>query len=212
MPRDKLKKFKELSALPNVRQLTDDDLKDKLDNFLAQKKLVILELGCGKGEYSNALAKNETAKQFIGVDIQGERLWYGAKQALEEKLANVLFLRIQIENLLDYFDKNSISEIWLTFPDPYPKTKHLTKRLTSPRFLNIYKKILQPDGIVHLKTDNQNLFKYSLETIEEFGGQIIESHSDLCKDKINDPKLAIQTTFEKKCLTGEQIYYLKFQL
>ena len=212
MSRNKIKKFVELNALPNVRQFDNDDLKEKLDNFLAQKKLIILELGCGKGEYTNALAKNETTKQFIGIDIQGERLWYGAKEALAQKLTNVLFLRIQIENLLDYFAKYSISEIWLTFPDPYPKTKHLAKRLTSPRFLQMYKKILQPDGLVHLKTDNKNLFQYSLETIEEFDGQIIESHSDLYRDKIDNPQLAIQTTFEKKCLTGEQIYYLKFQL
>ena len=212
MARKKLIKFANLDKLPNVGQVSLNNIQQKLNNFIDPEKCLILELACGKGEYSLALAAEFPQSQFIGIDIQGERLWHGATQALEAKLNNVLFLRFQIEHLLEYFTENSVSEIWLTFPDPQLKKKNIKKRLTSPRFLNLYKKILKANGLIHLKTDNKILFDYSLKTIIEQTGKIIESHSGIEQAMKDNHALNIQTTYEKKGIAGKIVYYIKFQL
>jgi tRNA (guanine-N7-)-methyltransferase len=212
MPRAKLIKFAALDKLSNVGQVSLDNIQEKLDAFVNPEKCLILELGCGKGEYTLALAEQFPNSQFIGVDIQGERLLPPAKFAVENKLDNVLFLRFQIENILEYFTKHTVSEIWLTFPDPRPKKKDIKKRLTSPRFLNLYKKILEPDGLIHLKTDDKTLFEYSLKIIDEEDGNILESHSGIEEQLENNPTLKIQTTYEKKQIAGNTIYYIRFQL
>ena len=213
MPRQKLKKFAELNNFSNVAQFNQADIKNKLNNFLLGKQKIILELACGKGEYSLALAQKEKTAKIIGIDIQGERLWVGAKQAQEKKINNLLFLRIQIEDLLEYFSQKSVSEIWITFPDPYPRDKQIKKRLPSPRFLKMYKKILIPQGIIHLKTDNLNLFDYSIETIINNQGKIIEDIRDIYKIKNIPEILKTETDFEKKHLkAGKTINYLKFSL
>ncbi|MBT4349272.1 tRNA (guanosine(46)-N7)-methyltransferase TrmB [bacterium] len=212
MARKKLIKFADLDELSNVGQVSLNNVQEKLDAFIDPEKCLILELGCGKGEYSLALAAEFPQSQFIGIDIQGERLWHGATEALENNLNNVLFLRFQIEHIADYLPEHSVSEIWLSFPDPQLKKKNIKKRLTSPRFLNLYKKILKPNGLVHLKTDDQILFDYSLETITEQAGTIIESHSGIKQAMKDNPTLNIQTTYEKKEIAGTIIYYIKFQL
>ena len=203
MPRKKLQRFAELDTFSNVAQLSQSNTKKKLKDFLKNNKPVVLELGCGKGEYTIALAQ-EGDNNYIGVDIQGERLWFGAKQALGLKLDNVLFLRAQIENILEYFDKKSIDSIWLTFPDPLSKKRQAKKRLTSPIFLSIYQKLLKPKGVVHLKTDNKQLYEYSKETIKTFGAKI----NTKIKDTSN-----VQSFYEQKYLAdNKKIYYLQFIL
>ncbi|MFA6307475.1 MAG: tRNA (guanosine(46)-N7)-methyltransferase TrmB [Patescibacteria group bacterium] len=213
MSRQKLKKFAELDKFANVAQFNRPDIKNKLNDFLLGKHQIILELGCGRGEYSLALAKKEKTAKIVSIDIQGERLWAGARQAQIEKLDNILFLRIQIEDLLEYFFPKSITEIWITFPDPYPRDKQIKKRLTSPRFLDVYKKILINNAVLHLKTDDLNLFDYSIESIINHKGKIIKKIKNIYKAK-NIPKiLKIKTEFEKKHLkAGKTINYLKFSL
>lgn len=231
MSRQKLQRFAELDKFTNVAQFTQVDAKNRLKKFLEdpvadperergkqsrridKNQEIILELACGKGDYSLALAKEFPDKKIIGIDIQGERLWSGAKQALEEKIANVFFLRIQIENLLEYFDEASISEIWITFPDPFPRDRQIKKRLTSPRFLEIYKKILNNNSLVHLKTDNLNLFEYSIKTLNAQQGKVLEKIQNIYQQKNIPDILKIKTDFEKKHLkAGKNIHYLKFTL
>ena len=140
MSRQKLKRFAELDEFKNVAQFNQVNAKNKLNNFLDNSQEIILELACGKGDYSLALAKKYPNKKIIGVDIQGERIWYGASQALDKKLDNLFFLRMQIESLEEFFTKHTISEIWITFPDPqikYQRTKH---RMTNANFLKKYQK------------------------------------------------------------------------
>jgi tRNA (guanine-N7-)-methyltransferase len=212
MSKNKLQKFAELEEFSNVFQRTQKDAKGKLNEFLKDKP-TILELACGRGEYTLALAKMFPDKSFIGIDYQGERLWFGSKKAQKEKLSNVRFLRIYVEELLEYFKPNSINEIWITFPDPFPKKRHTKKRLTFERFLAIYKKVLKPKGVVRLKTDDKNFFEYSLESIKEFGGKILEKLEDIYKNKVNNPLLYVQTHYEKKHLKNKKaIYYLKFSV
>ena len=195
MPRNKLKKFKELDKLTNTIQFDQPDIKNRLANFVANQD-IILELACGKAEYALALAQKYPNKTIIAIDIQGERLWYGATQAIKENLTNILFLRIQIEDLLKYFEANSVSEIWITFPDPFPKKSQIKKRLTSPRFLAIYKNILKSNNFIHLKTDDEKLYNYSLESIRKFGGQILSQQQNIL--------LGIQSYFEKKHLANNK--------
>lgn len=213
MSKKKLERFTDLAKLKNVAQVNQIDLKEKLNKFLLGEQNIVLELACGKGDYSLALAQKFPQKKIIGIDIQGERLWSGATKAQEKKLDNIFWLRLQIENLLEYFTKQSISEIWITFPDPFPRDKQIKKRLTSPRFLEIYKKILIPDALIHLKTDDLNLFDYSVNTINDQGGEIIEQVKDIYTQKSISDLVKIKTDFEKKHLqAGKSIHYLKFKL
>ncbi len=211
--RSKKKKFQELKTFNNVFEWNTKGVKKDIKKIFKQRKEVILELGCGKGEYTVQLAKRYPEKIFIGVDIQGERIWKGAKQAIEENIPNAYFLRTQIENIQEYIPKKSVTEIWLTFPDPFPKDRKAKKRLTSPRFLDIYKKILKRGGVVNLKTDSQGLYEYTLEQIEEKKYKIIENQIDVYGDGNIKNVTDIQTTFEKKHLEkGKTIKYLKFVL
>lgn len=213
MPRQKLQRFKELPLFANASQATDPALKTKLKKFLGTKSNVILELACGKGEYTLALAELYPKNKYIGIDIQGERLWSACTNAKNKKLNNVFFLRIPIEDLNKYFKKKSISEIWLTFPDPFPRLKQAKKRLTSPRFLESYKKILKTRHLIHLKTDDKNLFDYSIDAVKNNKGKIINQINNIHKEKNLTPLLSIKTFYEIKHLqAGKKIYYLGFKL
>lgn len=213
MSRAKLKKFQELADFKNVAQVNDRDIKNKLKKFSLNSSELILELACGRAEYSLALAKKHPNKKYIAIDIQGERLWHGAKTAQEEKIDNIFFLRAQIENLLDYFDQHSVDQIWITFPDPFPREKQIKKRLTSPRFLDMYKKILKDKNLLHLKTDDKNLYNYSLEAIKEAGANIEKTIENIYKQKDIPAELKIKTTFEKKHLANNKsINYIAFRL
>ncbi len=172
---------------------------------------IVLELACGKGEYSVSLAQMFPNKNFIGVDYKGNRIWRGAKTALEEGIPNVGFLRIQIENLTDYFAPGEIDEIWITFPDPQPQLSREKKRLTHKRFLDMYRVLLKPGGFVHLKTDNDALHHYTAEKIAEYGLKQHVRTENLYHSPYTDAVLAIKTYYEKKYLKdSKNINYIKF--
>ena len=174
---------------------------------------VILELGCGKGEYTLGLSSRFPANNYIGIDIKGARMWRGAKTAFENKVLNVAFLRTRIEYIESYFAENEIDEIWITFPDPHTGKRNSNKRLTCPWFLNIYRSFLKDRGIVHLKTDNAELFRYTRNLIEGNNLQAIYSTHDLYADKTGDEILSIKTHYENHFLTeGLKIHYLAFRL
>lgn len=213
MGKDKLRRFAEITAFDNVIELEDGK---SLKGCWAKAQFknnnpLILELGCGKGEYAVNLAKLFPEKNFIGIDYKGNRIWRGAKTAIEENIANVAFLRIQIENLLDYFSKNEVSEIWITFPDPQPQISREKKRLTSPRFLNMYKVVLPKNGPIHLKTDSDSLHVYTCQKINELGLKLDTCTEDLYNSEFADEILSIKTYYEKKYLANDKsINYLKF--
>jgi len=172
---------------------------------------VVLELACGKGEYTVNLAVLFPNKNFVGVDYKGNRIWRGAKTALEDGVNNVAFLRIQIENLIDYFAPGEIEEIWITFPDPQPQLSREKKRLTSPRFLNMYRQILKPGGFINLKTDNDGFHAYTISQVEQLKLNLHTRTEDLYHSAHADEILSIKTYYEKKYLKdNKNINYLKF--
>lgn len=174
---------------------------------------LILELGCGKGEYTVALAKKFPQKNFIGVDIKGARIWKGAKIINEEKINNAAFLRTRIELIFRFFEKNEVDEIWLTFPDPHPKRRQRKKRLCSSEFLSLYQKFLIDMGYVHLKTDSSELFDYAKSLVLSNNLEIIFCTNDLYASDIKDDILGIRTFYETQFLNeGKAINYLYFKL
>lgn len=214
MGKDKLRKFAEISTFENVHQL-EDGLAYKgswAKKHFGNTHPIVLELACGKGEYTVNMAKKFPNKNFIGIDYKGNRIWRGAKTALEEDIKNVAFLRIQIENILDYFEKDEVSEIWITFPDPQPQKGREKKRLTYSKFLDRYKVILQPGGVTHLKTDNDQLHQYTVEVLNNANVEIIAKTEDLYQSKFVDEILEIKTYYERKYLAvGKTINYLKWR-
>ncbi len=173
-----------------------------------------MELGCGKGEYTVGLAKQNPDKNFIGIDIKGARLWRGAKTATEENLPNVAFLRTQIELIDRLFDKDEVSEIWITFPDPQIKYKRTKHRMTNPDFLAKYRSILKKDGCVNLKTDSEFMHGYTLGLLQGLGLEIRYSNHDIYKNE-GSPKevLGIQTFYENQYLQrGKPITYIRFKI
>ncbi len=210
----KLQRFAEIGTFKNVAQLEDGKPfkgKWKVD-FFKNDNPIILELACGKGEYSVNLAKKLPEKNFLGIDYKGNRLWVGAKMAIDENLQNVGFLRIQIQNILDYFELDEIDEIWITFPDPQAQSPLERKRLTNPDFLKKYQTVLKPDGYINLKTDNDGFYQYTLEKIEELK-LIVEQKTDhVYRDFYNDEILTIKTHYERLYLQkGKNINYVKFK-
>jgi len=218
MSKGKLERFAELKTFNNVFEYPDYPpdkpffLKGKWrSGYFKNDKPITLELACGKGEYTIALAKKYPDRNFIGIDIKGARIWKGAKMALGEGLANVAFLRIFIDRLHNYFDKEEIDQIWITFPDPYPKKSKKNKRLTSSKFLNLYRNILKKEGQIHLKTDSELLYQFSLEMIKTEKCKVEESTEDLYNSSPTNEILTIKTYFELKHLEeGRRIKYLCF--
>ncbi len=222
MGKNKLRKFAEINSFSNVIQpqshhnIKHFELKGNWkEAFFHNNNPIVLEIGCGKGEYTTGLAKAFPDKNFIGIDIKGDRIWKGAKDALDEGMFNAAFLRIQAQNLTAFFQENEVSGIWLTFPDPQPRKVREKKRLTSPWFLQKYRQILAPKGPIHLKTDNKGLFDYTLEVIKAENHHALECSDNLYSDKHIKESLvkSIQTYYEKIFLSkGLPIYYLKFYL
>lgn len=213
MGKDKLRRFAEVETFANVLQLEEGKpLKGQWSKeHFKNNNPVVLELACGKGEYTVNLAQLFPGKNFIGIDYKGNRIWRGAKTALEEGVNNVAFLRIQIENLLDYFAKGEVDEIWITFPDPQPQLSREKKRLTSARFLEKYTEVLKPGGYVNLKTDNDGLYAYTAEKIQELKLKEHVNTADLYNSEFADEVLSIKTYYEKKYLAdNKNINYLKF--
>ena len=220
--KNKLKRFKENESFSNLFQpgrevlLADKfELKGKWhQQYFKNDKPIVLELGCGKGEYTLALSKRYPDKNFIGIDIKGARIWRGAKTALEEKRNNVAFLRAQIELIEKVFAPGEVYEIWITFPDPQIKYKRTKHRLTNPNFLQKYKNILTDNGIIHLKTDSEFLHGYTIGLLQGSGHEILFAHHDIYRNQeAEDVLVNIQTYYEKQFLAqGKPITYLKFRL
>jgi tRNA (guanine-N7-)-methyltransferase len=211
--KDKLRRFAEIAEFANVLQL--DQGKPMYGQwskgFFKNDNPLVLELACGKGEYTVNLATLFPDKNFIGIDYKGNRIWRGAKTAIEEGINNVAFLRIQIETLLDYFAPGEIDEIWITFPDPQPQLSREKKRLTSPRFLNMYKVVLKPGGMMNLKTDNDGLHAYTVEKVDELGLKKHIQTEDLYHSAFANEVLSIKTYYERKYLKdNKNINYVQF--
>lgn len=209
----KLERFAEIETFKHVFEKGCLLKGDWHTEFFKNTNPLVLELGCGRGEYTIGLAKAYPEKNFIGIDIKGARLWRGAKTVQEQLLPNVAFLRVQIESLTQYFDQNEVSEIWITFPDPQSAQRRTRKRLTSIRFLKYYRDIVRPNGIVHLKTDDEPLHQFSLEELPLAGARMLQSSKDIYADLANNESslTTIQTTYEKIFLKeGKKINYLQF--
>jgi len=223
----KLAQYAEIKALPNVLEVPFDEVFNKQyklhgkwsSEVFKNNNPIVLELGCGKGEYTVGLARNYPNHNFIGVDIKGARMWRGAKTAIDDNLNNVLFLRTFIEFIDSYFDKEEVSEIWITFPDPQPRESREKKRLTSPGFLEKYFRFLKQGGTIHLKTDAIELYRYSVETAENLSLNIEIASDQLYKDlpgldltETEKRVLEIPTYYEQKFIEkGHEICYLKIK-
>ncbi len=220
--KNKLKKFAEINSFSNVIQppayfsISSFRYKGKWkEYFFRNQNPIILEIGCGKGEYTVGMARAMPGYNFIGIDIKGDRLWTGAREALDEGLYNVGFLRVRAEAINAFFGENEVHGIWLTFPDPHLRNSRSDKRLTSQRFLEKYSRLLASESPIHLKTDNHSLFRYTLDVIRENGHRLISKTENLYNDPdIQDGLLKdIQTYYEKKFLGEDKpIFYLQFVL
>jgi tRNA (guanine-N7-)-methyltransferase len=212
MAHKKLIRFEELKTFPNVLQFPEN-MQGKWDEFFQNKNPIILELACGKGEYAVGLGRLYSNKNLIGVDVKGNRIWKGAKIALTEKLSNVAFLRTQIDQLTNYFSADEVSEIWITFPDPQLRFSKMKKRLTHPKFLRLYKSILQQDGIVHLKTDSPDLYNFTKTVINLYQLKIVDDKDDLYKNNKISEALKIKTHYESLDIAqSNKVHYLAFKL
>ena len=219
--KNKLRRFAENEGFTNVVQPDRDILLNndfphagKWNDFFGKDQPLVLELGCGKGEYTLGLARRYPDRNFIGVDIKGARLWRGAKTALEEPLENVVFLRTHIELIDKAFAQGEVSEIWITFPDPQIKFKRTKHRMTNPEFLERYRRILKPGGRLHLKTDSEFMHGYTLGLLQGMGLKIHYSNHDIYRNEGAPEEVTeIQTFYEKQYLEGgKPITYLSFSL
>jgi tRNA (guanine-N7-)-methyltransferase len=218
--KNKLAKFAEMESFPHVFQVSahavregeNFDMKGKWDElFFKNDHPIVLELGCGKGEYTVGLGQLYPDKNFVGVDIKGARLWTGAKDSLGKGMKNVAFLRTDIEMIHHFFGENEVSEIWLTFPDP--QMKKVTKRLTATNFMQLYQQFMNPNGVIHLKTDSNFMFLYTREMVKANHFPVIFSNSDLYASGFNNPVLGIKTYYEQQWLErGITIKYIQFLL
>lgn len=226
--RNKLQKFAEVFSFPNVYENFNAktpglsgkngvpvDLKGKWNAFhFHNDNPITLELACGKGDYAVGLAQRFPERNFIGVDIKGARIWRGAKTALEQNLGNVAFLRTRIEQVALFFDEKEVDEIWITFPDPFPRKSKTNRRLTSEMFLTHYRKFLKKGGLVHLKTDDPTLYEFTLEVLEgQENWDILFNDDDIYAKSLPIPELEIKTFYEKQHLAaGKTIKYIQFRL
>ena len=212
MGQKKLIRFAEINNFPNVLQFPQG-MKGKWHEFFKNKNPLVLELACGKGEYAVGLGAIYPSKNFIGIDVKGNRIWVGAKKALEQALHNVAFLRIQIEQVIEYFDKEEVDEIWITFPDPQLRISKAKKRLTHPKFLRSYQQFLKPGGYIHLKTDSPDLYSFTKKVIEMYDCRLHRDIDNLYKEENTGPELKIKTHYEALDIAqSNRIYYLCFSL
>ena len=212
MGQKKLQRFEELKSFSNVLQFPQD-ISGKWDSFFENKNPIVLELACGKGEYAVGLGEMFPQKNFIGVDLKGNRIWVGAKKALQNNLKNVAFLRTQIDKIAEYFSENEVSEIWITFPDPQLRTSKSKKRLTHPKFLRLYQQFLIPGGLIHLKTDSPDLYQFTKLVIEMYDCKLHEEHADVYALKNIPDELQIRTHYESLDIAqSNRIHYLCFSL
>lgn len=220
--KNKLKRFRENETFSNVIQPTREEvtsgqfaLKGKWNSdFFKNENPLVLELGCGKGEYSVALAQQSPDKNFIGIDIKGARFWRGAKTAEEAGMKNVAFVRSQIELIDGLFEANEVSEIWITFPDPQIKYKRTKHRMTTAGFLELYKKILKPGGLMHLKTDSEFMHGYTLGLLHGLGHEVLYANHNIYTNEGAPAEVTgIQTHYEQLYLeVNKPITYIRFKI
>ncbi len=212
MAHKKLIRFAELNTFSNVLQFPKN-IKGKWNEFFKNKNPIVLELACGKGEYAVGLGSLYPDKNFIGVDLKGNRIWVGAKKAIENKLYNIAFLRTQIDQVNEYFSKEEVDEIWITFPDPQLRKSKAKKRLTHPKFLRLYKQFLKPGGYIHVKTDSPDLYNFTKTVIKMYGCILNKDYPNLYKQENTSKELQIKTHYESLDIAqSNRIHYLCFSL
>ncbi len=208
----KLIRFAEVKTFDNVLQYPEE-IAGNWSTHFKNDHPVTLELACGKGEYTLRLATLYPEKNFIGVDLKGNRLWVGAKKALHQGLKNAAFLRIQIDGIASYFNKDEVEEIWIIFPDPQLRISKSKKRLTHPKFLRMYQHILKPGGKIHLKTDSPELYDFTKKVIDQYGCLLLEESDNIYQQLQNKPELTIKTHYESLDIAqSNRIHYLSFSL
>jgi tRNA (guanine-N7-)-methyltransferase len=212
MAKKKLIRFEAIRSFPNVLQYPEG-MAGQWHIFFKNRNPLTLELGCGRGEYTFALASRYADKNFIGVDLKGNRIYTGAKKCLEENISNAAFLRTQIGKINDYFSAGEVREIWITFPDPQLRNSRAKKRLTHPRFLRLYQQILSKGGLIHLKTDSPDLYKFTLVVISMYDLTLLESSDNLYARPLTKDVLGIKTHYENLDIAkSSRIHYLCFSL
>ncbi|MBS1598268.1 MAG: tRNA (guanosine(46)-N7)-methyltransferase TrmB [Bacteroidetes bacterium] len=212
MAQKKLQRFEAIKSFPNVLQYPEG-IAGKWNDFFKNNQPITLELACGKGEYAVGLAKLYPQRNFIGVDLKGNRIYIGAKKCLAENIQNAGFLRTQIEQIDQYFIKDEVKEIWITFPDPQLRKSRAKKRLTHPKFLRLYQKMLVPGGSIHLKTDSPVLFTFTKMVIDMYGLVLHDHSENIYAKPIVEPELQIVTYYESLDIAqSKQVYYICFSL
>ncbi|HTQ27990.1 MAG TPA: tRNA (guanosine(46)-N7)-methyltransferase TrmB [Puia sp.] len=212
MGQKKLQRFEAIKSFPNVLQYPEG-MAGQWHEFFKNNGAITLELACGKGEYAVGLAKMYPRRNFIGVDVKGNRMYVGAKKCLDEHIGNAAFLRTQIDKIDTYFSAAEVEEIWLTFPDPQLRLSRAKKRLTHPRFLRLYQRILKPGGIIHLKTDSPVLYDFTRLVIEMYGLSTLTDIDDIHADGTAQQELGIKTHYEGLDIAGSsRVHYLSFSL
>jgi len=212
MGQKKLIRFEAIKSFPNVLQYPAD-MQGKWAQFFGNPHPLTLELACGKGEYAVGLARMFPQRNFMGIDLKGNRIYIGAKKSLEDGLKNVAFLRSQIDKLGNYFEKGEVSEIWITFPDPQLRKSKAKKRLTHPKFLRLYQQILIPGGTIHLKTDSPDLYEFTLLVIEMYGLNLLESSDHVYEEASIKEELKIKTHYESLDIAqSNKVHYIRFTL
>jgi tRNA (guanine-N7-)-methyltransferase len=212
MGQKKLIRFAELETFPNVLQFPKDTA-GKWTSFFQNTNPITLELACGKGEYAVGLGQLYPQRNFIGVDLKGNRIWVGAKKSLQQGLTNIAFIRSQIDKIAEYFTANEVQEIWITFPDPQLRLSKAKKRLTHPKFLRLYQQFLVPGGLIHLKTDSPDLFRFTKTVIDLYGCPVYSESDDVFKQEEVSAELKIKTHYESLDIAGSnRIHYLCFSL
>ena len=212
MAQKKLKRFREIKTFSNVLEYPEN-MAGAWNTFFDNNNPLIVELACGKGEYTTGLAQLYPHKNFIGVDIKGNRIWAGARFSIENNLTNVAFLRTQIHKIDTYFTKDEVQEIWITFPDPQLRMSKAKKRLVHPRFLRLYQRILQPSGKIHLKTDSPELYNFTKTVIKLYELVLISDVDDVHKDGKVSKELGIKTHYESLDIAeSKRVFYICFSL
>ena len=212
MGQKKLIRFEAIRHFANVLEYPQN-MQGNWAGFFTNTGPITLELACGKGEYAVGLGRLYPNRNFIGMDLKGNRIWRGAKTALDEGLTNVAFIRSHIDKIRDYFSEGEIAEIWITFPDPQLRGSRAKKRLTHPKFLRLYQPLLAPGGKLHLKTDSPDLYRFTLAVINLFGFTLLENSDNVYAEAVTKPELQIKTHYESLDIAqSNRVHYLSFLL